>query len=58
MNFSAGERSERIAKAIRADMQAETSSLSEQVSALVRMVRRLETRVDQLEHDRGDGSMQ
>ena len=54
VNWSAGERAEKIAKDARAAMQAETSSLGETVSALVRMVRMLEGRVDQLER-KGEG---
>jgi hypothetical protein len=49
VNWSAGERAEKIAKDARAAMQAETSSLGDEVRALVRMVKTLQTRVDHLE---------
>jgi hypothetical protein len=54
VTFGAAERAEQIAKAARED----NLSLGEQLTALARMVRRLQTRVDQLEEGRGEGSPQ
>jgi chromosome segregation ATPase len=54
VTYAAAERAETIAKATR----SEADSLGDQMAALTRMVRRLETRMDQLEGDKGEGSAQ
>jgi predicted nucleic acid-binding Zn-ribbon protein len=52
VTFGAADRAEKIVKSL----QEDNLSLGEQISALTKMVRRLQTRVDKLEEGRGEGS--
>ena len=52
VTVATADRAERIVKSL----QEDNMSLGEQISALTKMVRRLQTRVDKLEEGRGEGS--